>query len=101
VISIISINRNEAKRERQLFSPYITALASDFSRELGDSAHEASNMKQALNLWETSGFGEEQFVGLMQEARKLTRKYQARPTWDTLQNKMAYFFTTLRDLCGL
>jgi hypothetical protein len=81
------------------YSPYIAALASDFSRELEDSAHEASNMRQALNLWQSSGTREEEFVALMHQARKLTRKYQARPTWDAMHNKMAYFFATLRDLC--
>jgi hypothetical protein len=98
-----------SKRDKQItttnpvtpkYSPYIAALASDFSGELGDSAHEASNMRQAINLWQASGLGESEFVAMMQEARKLTRKYQGRPTWDVMHNKMAYFFTTLRDLCG-
>ncbi|HYP40803.1 MAG TPA: helix-turn-helix domain-containing protein [Chloroflexia bacterium] len=79
-------------------SPYIAAIASDFSRELGDALHEASNMKQALNLWRDSGLNEQHFVELMQEARKLTRKYQSRPSWDAMNNKMAYLFATLRDL---
>jgi AraC-like DNA-binding protein len=80
------------------YSPYIAGVAADFSRELGDAVHEASNMKQAINLWKDSGLGEGQFVELMQKARKLTRRYQSRPTWDALNNKMAYLFTTLRDL---
>jgi hypothetical protein len=80
------------------YSPYIAAVAADFSRELGDTAHEASNLRQALNLWQRSGLAEESFVQLMQEARKLTRRYQSRPTWDAMQNKMAYYFATLRDL---
>ncbi|MBF6612190.1 MAG: hypothetical protein IVW55_03590 [Chloroflexi bacterium] len=82
------------------YSPYIAAVAADFSRELGDAIHEASNMKQALNLWQSSGLSEQEFVDLMQEARKLTRKYQSRPTWDAMNNKMAYYFATLRDLIG-
>lgn len=57
-------------------------------------------MKQALNLWQSSGLSEQEFVDLMQEARKLTRKYQNRPTWVAMNNKMAYYFTTLRDLIG-
>lgn len=80
------------------YSPYIAAIASDFSREFGDAIHEASNMKQALNLWKDSGLAEQQFVELMQEARKLTRRYQSRPTWDAMTNKMSYYFTVLRDL---
>jgi hypothetical protein len=81
-------------------SPYIAAIASDFSRELGDVVLEASNMRQAINLWQDSGLNEQEFVGLMYEAKKLTRKYQSRPTWDPLNNKMAYFYATLRDLLG-
>lgn len=92
------LSTTKTKASMAGYSPYIAAVAADFSRELGDSVHEASNMKQALNLWSDSGLGEQQFVELMQEARKLTRRYQARPTWDALNNKMAYLFTTLRDL---
>lgn len=33
-------------------------------------------------------------------SRKLTRRYQSRPTWAAMNNKMAYLFTTLRDLLG-
>lgn len=82
------------------YSPYIAAVASDYSRELGDLVHEASNIKQALNLWQNSGLSEQEFVDLMQEARRLTRKYQSRPTWDAMNNKMAYYFTCLRQLIG-
>lgn len=82
------------------YSHYIADVARDFSGELGDSAHEASNMKQALNLWQASGLDEQQFVELMHEARKLTRKYQSRPTWDAMSNKMSYYFATLRNLAG-
>ncbi len=57
-------------------------------------------MKQALNLWQKSGLNEQQFVELMHEARKLTRRYQSRPTWDAMNNKMSYFYATLRDLVG-
>lgn len=55
-------------------------------------------MKQALNLWGDSGLSEQEFVDLMQEARKLTRRYQSRPTWDAMSNKMSYYFTVVRDL---
>jgi hypothetical protein len=80
------------------FSSYIADVARDFSRELGDSEHEASNMKQALNLWQGSELDEQQFVEVMHEARKLTRRYQSRPTWDVMNNKMSYYFATLRTL---
>ncbi|MFL5732566.1 MAG: hypothetical protein ACJ78Q_05135 [Chloroflexia bacterium] len=91
---------NGSKLPAQSYSPYIAAIAADFSRELGDSAHEASNMRQALNLWQASGLQDQEFVELMHEARKLTRRYQSRPTWDAMRNKMAYYFQALRDLVG-
>jgi hypothetical protein len=87
-------------KSNKAYSPYIAAITSDFSRELGDAIHESSNMRQALNLWQNSGLDEEEFVHLMQEARKLTRRYQTRPSWDAMNNKMAYYFATLRDLVG-
>lgn len=55
-------------------------------------------MKQALNLWKSSALDEVRFVELMQEARRLTHRYQNRPTWDPLNNKMAYYFATLKAL---
>ncbi len=55
-------------------------------------------MKQALNLRKGSGLDEQRFVELMQEARKLTRRYQNRPTWDEMNDKMSYYFTLIRDL---
>lgn len=100
----ISRKHKETTEETKLntpnYSPYIAGIASDFSRELGDSIHEVSNIKQALNLWQHSGLEEQQFVELMYEAKKLTRRYQSRPTWDTMNNRMAYYFATLRDLSG-
>ena len=89
---------NETQASMPGYSTYIADVARDYSAELGNSAHEASNMKQALNLWQASRLDEQQFVELMHEARKLTRKYQSRPTWDAMSNKMSYFFATLRDL---
>ena len=94
----INLVTGETKTSIPGYSPYIAAVASDFSSELGDAIHEVSNMKQALNLWRDSGLGEQQFVEVMHEARKLTRRYQSRPTWDAMKNKMSYFFATLRDL---
>ena len=92
------VSTREVKASIPGYSPYIADVTRDFSNELGDSAHEASNMKQALNLWHASGLPEQEFVEVMQKARKLTRRYQSRPTWDPMSNKMAYWFTTLRDL---
>jgi hypothetical protein len=92
------LSKNKTNSTAQNYSQYIAEIAADFSREFGDSAHEASNMRQALNLWVASGLNEHEFVQLMQEARRLTRRYQSRPTWDPMSNKMAYYFTVLRQL---
>jgi hypothetical protein len=97
----IKLRTGESKTSIPRFSPYIAEIARDFSRELGDSEHEASNMKQALNLWQGSGLDEQHFVEVMHEARKLTRRHQSRPSWDAMNNRMAYFYATLRDLLGL
>lgn len=96
----VTKDSTQPKANAESYSPYIAGVASDFSRELGDAAHDVSNIKQALNLWQASGLSEQAFVELMQEARKRTRKYQSRPTWDAMNNKMAYYFAALRDLLG-
>lgn len=79
-------------------SHYITRVISDFSREFDDDPHRASNTAQALRLWGHSGLDEETFVAQLQTARKLTRRYQGRQGLGTIENKMAYFFTTLRQV---
>jgi hypothetical protein len=80
------------------FSPYIAAVVSDFSDELGDPAHATSNVTQALRLWSTSGLDEQEFSEALFEARKRVRLYQGRQGLGTIDRRMAYFFTTLRSL---
>jgi hypothetical protein len=79
------------------YSVYITRVIGDYSCELGDEAHQASNTTQALRLWGQSGLDEAAFVDQLQEARRLTRIYQGRQGLGTIDNKMAYFFMVLRD----
>jgi DNA-binding transcriptional regulator YhcF (GntR family) len=81
------------------YSPYIAAVITDFSDELNDSAHVVSNVTQALRLWQASGLGEQAFTELLYEAKRLTRAYQGKQGIGTINNKMAYFFKTVRDLC--
>lgn len=69
----------------------------DYSRELGDETHQTANTTQALRLWRNSGLDENAFVAQLQEARRLTRLYQGRQGLGTIENKMAYFFITLRQ----
>ncbi len=63
------------------------------------SAHIVSNVTQALRLWQASGLGEQGFTELLYEAKRLTRAYQGKQGLGTINNKMAYFFKTVRDLC--
>ncbi|HYP39339.1 MAG TPA: hypothetical protein VEX13_03180 [Chloroflexia bacterium] len=81
------------------YSPYIAAVITDFSTELNDPAHTISNVAQALRLWQTSGLNEQQFTELLYEAKRLTRSYQGKQGLGTINNKMAYFFAIIRDLC--
>lgn len=80
------------------FSPYIAAIVTDFSDELGDQSHTVSNVSQALRLYRESNLDETTFADLLFQARKKVRTYQGRQGLGTINNKMAYFFRVLRDL---
>lgn len=92
-------NKTAGDETRPPYSAYIAEVTSDFSNELNDSEHIVSNVTQALRLWQITDLDEQEFISLMYEAKARTRKYQTRPHWDALINKMAYFYSTLRDLC--
>src|SRR5207249_2750772 len=62
--------------------------------------HKPSNATQALHLWQASGLSEQEFIQLVYAAKQLTRKYQGKNGLRGIENKMAYFFAVLRDLCG-
>lgn len=75
---------------------YLDNLIVDISREFGDTAHLASNCKQARNVFAALDLGEEVFVErYVYQARQKT-KHQTK-----VRNKMAYFFATLREMCGV
>jgi len=75
---------------------YLDNLIVDISREFSDTAHLASNCKQARNIFTALDLGEEVFVEqYVYQARQKT-KHQAK-----VRNKMAYFFATLREMCGV
>ena len=88
-------------------SAYLTNLGNDFSVELGDPTHTRSNRTQIHNLWHKSGLAEKDFAMVMYEARKLTKQFaiirpgEKEPPPGQTRNRMAYFFTVLRDLLGL
>ena len=82
------------------YSPYIASVISDFSNELNDPSHVISNVTQALRLWASSALDEEQYTELLYEAKRVTRTYQGKQGLNGIDNKMAYFFKVLRDLCN-
>lgn len=77
-------------------SDYIKNTVIDLSMELGDTHHLRENVSQALRLWQQSGLPEQQFVGLLHEARSAMRAAQTRPFSDPMRNRIAYLFTVLR-----
>ena len=98
------LHKIEAEGEEQIkrddsnrFSPYIAAIATDFSSELGDAEHSVSNVSQTLRIWQQSGLEDQQFVEVMYEARKRTRQYIGKLDNKTT-NRMPYYFKVLRDL---
>ncbi len=75
---------------------YLDNLIVDISREFGDTAHLASNCKQARNVFAALDLSEEVFVEqYVYQARQKT-KHQAK-----VRSKMPYFFRVLREMCGL
>lgn len=72
--------------------PPIANLIMDFSREMGDTKHMASNISQTDRIFTASALGVDDFFTILYEARLRTRKTSG------VQNRMAYFFTVLRDL---
>ncbi|MEO8289088.1 MAG: hypothetical protein ABI670_21975 [Chloroflexota bacterium] len=91
-----SLPAHEAE-EQTLYSPYIAAVISDFSAELGDQNHIVSNVTQALRIYSKSGMDEEEFAALLFTARKLVRTYQGKQGMKGIENKMSYFFAILRS----
>jgi hypothetical protein len=90
---------SNAARDDLAGAQYIAAVVGDFSREFGDTAHEGPNITQALHLWRESGLAAQDFVTrLLYEARRRTRQAQGAQGTGHIANKMAYFFTVVRDL---
>lgn len=76
------------------YAPPIADLIRDFSREMGDMEHVASNTTQAHRIYAQAGVGLDDFFVVVYEARVRTRKTGG------VGNRMAYFFAVLRDLCA-
>ncbi len=71
----------------------------DFSRELGDAAHERANLTRATNLWRATRVPTAEFIQLLYDARALTRHYQGKqPPGRRIEAKGAYFFAILTQM---
>lgn len=75
---------------------YLDPLIVDISREFRDSAHLPSNCKQARNIFAAVALSEEVFVEQYVYPARQKTKQQTK-----VRTRMAYFFATLRALCGL
>ncbi|MDQ2809784.1 MAG: hypothetical protein M3Z04_23145, partial [Chloroflexota bacterium] len=70
-------------------NPYIAAIICDHSTELGDTAHRAANVTQALRLYVASGHSEATFVARLHTARARVRAYQGKQGWGVLATRWA------------
>jgi hypothetical protein len=73
----------------------VAVAVTEIAQEFGDLRHLGANCTQAMRLWESSRRDESNFVGVLYEARAIT-KQQPR-----VANRMSYFWTVLRDLLDL
>lgn len=79
-----------------------------FGGEFSDEATPEQSAGRAFKLWRKSGLDVEEFIDIMQEARKKTKVYtgsikkkSSKATGTFTKNKMPYFFSVLEDLLGL
>lgn len=71
--------------------PQIAAILSDFSKEMQDYDHTASNITQATRLYAQAGCSLDTYFTVLYAARTRTRKATG------VGNRMAYFFEVLRQ----
>ncbi len=92
--------------ERQVVQAYIE----DFARELGDEAKLKSSVTRALNLKRQAGLDLGTFIGVLEEARAITKERTASITkmrssggggGFIVKNKMPYYFAVIAELLGL
>ena len=70
--------------------PQIAVILSDFSKEMNDYDHTASNITQATRLYGQAGCSLDTYFTILYAARTTTRKATG------VRNRMAYFFEALR-----
>ncbi len=86
----------------------IGAYVEDYARELGDEAPLRSTVSRAVNLYRESRIELEEFLGVLEEARAITkeRSTSIRKTKDAggvfpSKSKIPYFFAVVEDLLGV
>ncbi len=71
--------------------PQIAAIITDFSKEMNDYDHTASNITQATRLYHQTGIALDTYFRVLYIARTKTRKVTG------IGKRMAYFFEVLRE----
>jgi hypothetical protein len=96
---------NEPKPSRNgPFSSKISHVLDDLSKnDLHDPTHIRSNVTRALNLWRQSEMEEQEFLGLVRDARRITLERagsirKKAHDYLGLKNHAPYFFQVLFDL---
>lgn len=81
----------------------------DYAREFNDQAPLKSSTTRAVNLTQEAGIPLGQFIGVLHEARSITKDRTASirsmaigstTAWQT-KNKMSYYFAVVEDLLGV
>ena len=106
---MIQRRRGRPSRQEQEARQAITSYIEDFSRELGDQAPLKSSVTRAINLMQRAGVDLETFIGVLYEARSVTKEHTVsiRTTAEggngrfSPKNKMAYYFAVVEDRLGL
>jgi len=97
-ISQAELDAQKAERSSQPGPPplYIDNVMDDVAEKLiGDLAEAASHRTQARTIWKASGLDVQAFVDILYDARDRVRPRSG------VDNKMGYFFKTVRVLTGL
>ena len=80
-------------------SPWMKQVVTELSAELHDEQHARSNISQAARLHAASGLDESHFVGLLYEARSITKdRLLSRSSTGHPRRRMPYMFAVLKDL---
>jgi hypothetical protein len=86
-------------RKRGRAPQFIASFIRDFSAELGDAEHVASNMTHCTRLYREAALSQEEFQSQLYEARRRAKMARVQKVNGTGKpNRMPYFFTCLERL---